>query len=120
MKRLLIALFALLIARGVLIASDTTTCVNMIPAFPTLRLPFPPLPPCPQPAPQPGDMFSITVYVDSGDLFTWQILDAYGHWNDVAGVVTPVQEEDGKRFTRLVLGPDNLDHNPADYRVFAR
>lgn len=116
MKRLLILLAALLIARGVLIASEPAKCSDMVPGRPTVAIDFP-RHPCPKLTPQPGDMFTITVYVESGDVFTWQILDVYGHWNDVAGVVTPAQVEDSKRFTRLVLGADNLDHNPADYRV---
>ena len=67
-----------------------------------------------------GQLTTITLPVNDGSLFRWEKLDANGHWGAVSGVVTPVQEENGLRFTRLVLGADNGDHDPNHYQIFAQ
>jgi hypothetical protein len=50
------------------------------------------------------------------DPCAWEVGDEYGNWHEV-GAVTPVQDEGGGRFTRLVLGHDNPVTDPARYRV---
>lgn len=64
------------------------------------------------------DAFSITLSVTEGEQFAWQVWDGW-NWNDIGGIITPRQEEDGNTFTRLTLGEDNTDHDSSHYRVFA-
>jgi len=77
-----------------------------------------PAPYCGEPADTP-DLFTITVYVEGGNYFQWEIFDGFS-WNLITGVITPAEfDEAGNEFTRLVLGTDNLNHNPDNYRVTA-
>ncbi len=64
-----------------------------------------------------GGWVEITIENPSCDPCSWQIADEYGNWHDI-GVQTPVQIEDEKRFTRLVLGRDNSIHDSSRYRVY--
>lgn len=50
--------------------------------------------------------------------YRWEKLDEYNHWGDT-GATTCSQVEGDRVFVRLVLGPDNPDTNPDDYRVSA-
>ena len=69
--------------------------------------------------PVQGGLNTITLAVGNDTLFHWQIRDVNGNWNDIIGVTTPVEyDADGAPFTRLVLGNDNPDTNPENYRVF--
>lgn len=65
-----------------------------------------------------GGLDVITVYDVEGDLFTWEVRDVYGNWHDISDVTTPRQCEDGRCFSRLVLG-QGASTDPADYRVEA-
>jgi hypothetical protein len=66
---------------------------------------------------QPDGLFeTITIWDVQGDAFTWEIQDQWGNWHDIGGVVTPLQCENDRCFTRLVLGEDG-DTNASHYRV---
>ncbi len=61
-----------------------------------------------------GGLVEITKDAAPG-CYQWEIRDAYDHWSNVA--VTCSQVEGERVFVRLVLGRDNPDHNPEDYRI---
>lgn len=65
-----------------------------------------------------GELETITVYDVEGDLFTWEVRDVYGNWHDITNVTTPLQCEEGRCFTRLVVGPGG-SADVGDYRVTA-
>lgn len=62
-----------------------------------------------------GGARNITIDNPPCDVCQWQIMDAYGHWSDVA--TTNTQVEGDRRFVRLVLGEDNTDTDASHYRV---
>lgn len=68
---------------------------------------------------QPDGAFeSITIFDVEGEAFTWEVRDAWGNWHDITDVTTPLQCEDDRCFTRLVLGPGG-SADVEDYRVTA-
>lgn len=67
-----------------------------------------------------GGLTTITLWDVAGTRFTWEIRDQWDNWHGISGVETPVEFDQGRPFTRLVLGPDNGNHDPANYRVTAK
>lgn len=64
-----------------------------------------------------GGLSTVTKDVAPGT-YLWEIRDEWGHWSSVA--TTQSQTEGDRTFVRLVLGPDNANTNPDDYRVTAQ
>lgn len=65
-----------------------------------------------------GGLDTITVYDVEGEAFTWEVRDPWGNWHEITDVTTPLQCEEGRCFTRLVVGPGG-SADVGDYRVTA-
>lgn len=65
-----------------------------------------------------GGLDTITIYDVEGATFTWEVRDAWSNWHTITDVTTPLQCEEGRCFTRLVLGP-GASNDAEDYRVTA-
>lgn len=65
-----------------------------------------------------GGLETITIYDVVGEAFTWEVRDVWGNWHVIDSVVTPLQCEADRCFTRLVLGL-GVTTDADDYHVTA-